>query len=104
MASAMRRNEKNLPPTQVGSETDMRIGHERPATRGRWNQGHLALLKSAGLPADFIFGPMGIGRFRTEAALKILPTPKPASAARKKALSYIIRLCQPFMLALWMGG
>src|SRR5690606_33250012 len=73
MASAMRRNEKNLPPTQVGSETDMRIGHERPATRGRWNQGHLALLKSAGLPADFIFGPMGIGRFRTEAALKILP-------------------------------
>ena len=56
MASAMRQNEKNPLPTQVGSETSVRIGHEWPATRGRWNQGHLALLKSAGLPADFIFG------------------------------------------------
>src|SRR3546814_19997701 len=56
MASAMRQNEKNRLPTRMGSETMERIGDEGPATRGRWNQGHLALLKSVGLPADFIFG------------------------------------------------
>ncbi len=55
MASAMRQSEKYSPPTQVSSENTHRIGHEWPATRGRWNQGHLALLKSVGVPADFIF-------------------------------------------------
>src|SRR3546814_6991864 len=43
MASAMRQNEKNRLPTRMGSETMERIGDEGPATRGRWNQGHLAL-------------------------------------------------------------